>query len=675
MPSLIKLRKILLSNKVYIIIFIISLSLALIRVNLNKFTYQSTFKGTVKSIKYEDDKITIRLKKGVVKYYVKDKDELEYFKTNLKIGYLIRGFGKSLKKTSKNGAYFTYLKKNNINKVITAEDIKIVPRRLVIYQIKEFFINRCEKLDKKNYLKALVIGHNEVDKEQKKVYQEIGVSHLLAISGTHITVLTALLMFSLKPLKNEDYRYLIIIIFLVFFAFLSSFASSLIRSASFYILRAINKIFYFNISIMNIFILSLSLLILINPFLIYNIGFLYSSLISFFLIYYSDYLEGSFLKVLIKTSLVAFLASLPLTIYLNSSVNILTIIFNLFFVSFMSYLFFPLALLKFIFGFLPFNFLINIFEFVASWCQKMGGSFIIRKPHLIFIYLLYLFLFLGKKKKGFYYLFIFIFLIIYLNKYFRAPFITFFDVGNGDAALISLRNVNIIVDVAGVSPPKIDKTYKKYSHGEKIASYLKKEGIKEIDFIIISHGDFDHIGGVIDLAKNIKVKEVIFNNDAFNHNEERLVKYLTDNKIPYQQNVNKIKVKDTELFFLNNQIYDNENDNSLIIYFNYLNYQFLFMGDASSKVEEEIINNYHLQNIDILKVGHHGSNTSSSKKFIDELKPKRSIISVGYNNKYGHPGKWALYNLRKSKIYRTDEDGCVKFKLYPKKLKFNGCSS
>lgn len=674
MLSLIKLRKILLSNTFYFLLLTISLLLAFLRIHLNKYRYDNHFKGIVKNIKYEDDKITISINKKLIKYYVKNEEELNYYQRKLKLGFYIKGEGNVLKETPKNARYFRYLQRNNINTVITAEKINIIPHRLFIYKIKEFFIKRCEKLDRKGYLKALVIGHNNVDKEQKKIYQEIGISHLLAISGTHITVLTALLMYILKPLKNEDHRYLVVIIFLLCFAFLSSFAASLIRSATFYTVRAFNKIYYFNITILNTFILAISLLILVKPYLIFNIGFLYSSIISFFLIYYSKYLEGSFFKVLLKTSFISFLASLPLTIYLNSSVNVLSIIYNLFFVNFMSYLFFPLALLKFIFSFLPFQIIISIFEKIANYCYYLGGSFIIKKPSLIFIFILYICLILGLKKKFFYYFFVIILFILYFSKYFVSPSITFFDVGNGDAALISINGVNVMVDTAGIPPPKLDKTYKKYSHGEKIASYIKGEGISQIDYVIVSHGDFDHVGGISDLAKNIKVKEVIFNNDAYNHNERKLIGYLLHHNIPYQKNVKKIKIKGIEFFFLNNKIYNNENDNSLILYFNYRGKQFLFMGDASSKVEEEIIKNYNLSNIDILKAGHHGSNTSSSKKFIDTIKPKRSIISVGLHNKYGHPGKNALYNLRQSRIYRTDQDGCIKFNIYKNNIKDTVCN-
>ena len=93
------------------------------------------------------------------------------------------------------------------------------------------------------------------------------------------------------------------------------------------------------------------------------------------------------------------------------------------------------------------------------------------------------------------------------------------------------------------------------------------------------------------------------------------------------------------------------------------------MGEAGIEVEEDIIEKYNLHNIDVLKVGHHGSKTSSSKNFIDEINHKYSIIGVGKKNRYGHPNKEVLDNLENSKIYRTDEDGSIMFKIKNNKLK------
>ena len=125
---------------------------------------------------------------------------------------------------------------------------------------------------------------------------------------------------------------------------------------------------------------------------------------------------------------------------------------------------------------------------------------------------------------------------------------------------------------------------------------------------------------------------------------------------------------------MNNKDYGNENDNSSVIYTELNNHKFLFMGDAGVEVEEDLIKKYNLQDIDVLKVGHHGSKTSSSKIFIDEIKPKYSIISVGKNNRYGHPNKEVLYNLNDSKIYITDKDGSVMFKIKNNKLKIETCA-
>ena len=100
----------------------------------------------------------------------------------------------------------------------------------------------------------------------------------------------------------------------------------------------------------------------------------------------------------------------------------------------------------------------------------------------------------------------------------------------------------------------------------------------------------------------------------------------------------------------------------------------MFMGDASSTTEKEILNKYNLPYIDVLKVGHHGSKTSSSKEFVDNIVPKYSIISVGKNNRYGHPNKEVLNNLENSKIYRTDQDGSIMFKIKNNKLQIETCS-
>ena len=182
------------------------------------------------------------------------------------------------------------------------------------------------------------------------------------------------------------------------------------------------------------------------------------------------------------------------------------------------------------------------------------------------------------------------------------------------------------------------------------------------------------MGEAINLVNNFKVEKVIFNCGEYNDLEKELIKVLDKKKIKFYSCIKELNIDKNKLYFLQTKEYDNENDNSNVIFTELNGYKFMFMGDASSITEKEILNKYNLPDIDVLKVGHHGSKTSSSKEYIDEINPKYSIISVGKNNRYGHPNKEVLDNLKNSKIYRTDQDGSVMFKIKKNKLQVEACS-
>ena len=245
--------------------------------------------------------------------------------------------------------------------------------------------------------------------------------------------------------------------------------------------------------------------------------------------------------------------------------------------------------------------------------------------------------------------------------------IIFFDVSQGDSILLHYphNKHNILIDTGGNHTYEISKNI--------IIPYLKSKGISKIDYLILTHGDYDHMGEAINLVENFKVEKVIFNCGEFNELEQDLIKVLNKKKIPYYSCIKELNINDSKLYFLNSKDYGNENDNSNVIYTELNGYKFMFMGDASDTTEKEILNKYNLPDIDVLKAGHHGSKTSSSKEFIDTINPKYSIISVGKNNRYGHPNKEALDNLEDSKIYRTDVEGSI-IKIKNKKLKIETCS-
>ena len=151
------------------------------------------------------------------------------------------------------------------------------------------------------------------------------------------------------------------------------------------------------------------------------------------------------------------------------------------------------------------------------------------------------------------------------------------------------------------------------------------------------------MGEAINLVNNFKVEKVIFNCGPYNDLEKELIQILDKKKIKYYSCIKELNIDNNKLYFLQTKEYDNGNDNSNVIYTELNGYKFMFIGDVGIDKER-----------DVLKVGHHGSKTSSSIKFIDKINPKYSVISVGKNNRYGHPNKEAIDNLIDPKIYRTD---------------------
>ena len=180
----------------------------------------------------------------------------------------------------------------------------------------------------------------------------------------------------------------------------------------------------------------------------------------------------------------------------------------------------------------------------------------------------------------------------------------------------------------------------------------------------LAHGDYDHIGSLDRIIDKIKVEKVILNSGHTNNNEKYIINKLNEEKIKYyHMSKGKIKINKYELLFLNNINISNENEDSLVIYFNINDIKVLLMGDAGYETEKYLLEEYNLRNLDILKVGHHGSKYSSSDEFIKIASPKYSVISVSEDNKFGHPDISVIEKLAGSKTYLTSKNGSVKFVL------------
>ena len=241
------------------------------------------------------------------------------------------------------------------------------------------------------------------------------------------------------------------------------------------------------------------------------------------------------------------------------------------------------------------------------------------------------------------------------------------DVGQADSILITTpSNKNMLIDGGDEDSAKI------------IKSYLKNKKVKNLDVVIATHPDSDHIGSLDYIIDNFDVEKIYMPNQT---TDSECYINLIDScnkknlKVNYLSKDDSFNLDDsTNIYVLSpSYITDNNNSNSIVLNISYKNNNFLFTGDCEVSNEMDMINSYDLEDIDFLKVAHHGSYTASSLAFLEETTPDIAVISCGYKNNYGHPHKSTLDNLESvdAKIFRTDQNGSMQFysdgeKIYSK---------
>lgn len=243
------------------------------------------------------------------------------------------------------------------------------------------------------------------------------------------------------------------------------------------------------------------------------------------------------------------------------------------------------------------------------------------------------------------------------------------DIGQGDCILVHSKNHNILIDTGGKMQYRKEKWKTRQTSNmatTTIIPYLKSRGIRSLEKLILTHGDYDHLGETKNLLTNFKVKNVYINEGNINYYERDLVKYYNAKVLKQDMT---FTVGNFKFISLNSNL-KNENDSSIVLYASNQNYKFIFMGDASIKSEKYILENYNLGQIDILKVGHHGSSTSTSEEFLKTIKPRLALISAGIDNKFNHPHQKVINLLNKYHVttYVTNKVGSIELDLTKNKI-------
>ena len=545
---MLKLRTVLLSNKLYLIIITLVLLISIIRININKENNINIKESIIIDQFIDGNKLSLTLKsnnKFIGNYYFKTKKELNYYKNNFHLGDKISISGdikEIYSNTTKNTFnYKKYLEYKHIYKIVKITSIKKISNtNNIYYLLKQNIIN---SLNNNPYLNTFILGDKRyLTQEIKESYQNNGISHLFALSGMHTSLLGGIILTILKKLKiKENKRYLITCIILILYLFLTGLSPSILRGVLFFILFSINKIYYFYVKGYNIFILTLAISLLIEPFYIFEVAFWYSFTISLTLILMSNYINkyNNYLNKLLITSFLSFISSLPITLYNFYQINILSIIYNLFYVPLISIIIFPLSLLTYIFNFLEplYNILINILEITSIYLNKINTfKFIFPKLNIIiyilyFIFIIIFFIGLNKKKRLLYIPLFLLIIIHYFYPYYRNDnYIKMLDIGQGDSFILHSNNKTVLIDTGGNMSFIRDKWMKKRNNNSLVKNItiplLKSLGIKKIDIMILTHGDYDHLGEALNLINNFKVGKVYINDNKINYLERQIIKKI-----------------------------------------------------------------------------------------------------------------------------------------------------
>ena len=548
------------------------------------------------------------------------------------------------------------------------ENLSSLRRKAVVW-IKTHFPDPM-----RNYMTGLLLGHLDTDfEEMNELYSSLGIIHLFALSGMQVGFfMNAFKKLLLRlGLTQEKLKWLTYPFSLIY-AGLTGFSASVIRSLLQKLLAQ------HGVKGLDNFALTVLVLFIIMPNFFLTAGGVLSCAYAFILTMTSK--EGEGLKAVARESLVISLGILPILFFYFAEFQpwsiLLTFVFSFLFDLVFLLLLSILFILSFVYPVIQMNFVFEWLESIIRLVSQLTSRpLVFGQPNAWLLLLLLVSLGLvydmRKNIKRVVVLSLFIVGLFFLTKHPLENEITMLDVGQGES--IFLRDITgktILIDVGGKeeSDKKIEKWQEKAttSNAQRtLIPYLKSRGVAKIDQLILTNTDKEHVGDLLEVTKAFHVGEILVSKGSLAQKEFVAELEASQTKVRSVTAGENLPIFGGYLEVLSpRKIGDGDHEDSLVLYGKLLDKNFLFTGNLKEKGEKDLLKQYPNLEVDVLKVGQHGAKTSSNSIFLEKLNPELSLISVGKNNRAKLPHQETLTRLEtiKSKIYRTDQNGAIRFK-------------
>ena len=524
-------------------------------------------------------------------------------------------------------------------------------------------IERRYRADVALYIEALLFGESRMlDDETSFSYRVTGLLHLLVISGSHIALLIVALRALFRPIPiRRETKTILILLTITAFGWLTGFSPPVARAVL--VADVLLILSLFGISVRDpIRLLSwcAAAMLAFQPYLLSNLGFQLTVGMTFFLLVTRQMWTG-----LLGLSVFAQLFGLLILWQVQPILSVTAPLFNIVMAFCISWVMMPLAFIVWVIPETE-----PVFMMILDAINGIFSMHDAYRPWMPLHELLFpqqvslwvgiwssLLLLQYKRRLGWCMALVTCILVAGWSEWSESPRVTFLDVGQGDAIVVESGETIGLIDVGGVFQDPKEQKRTIYDPGaDVVAPYIWKRGERAVDFVLLTHADHDHIGGLEGLLKFVHVKEIWLSKEVANVEKREEILRLA---VKYGASIRYLEAGDRPMPWMwvvaPNKAHEDENDHSISLYMNVGGMRYLLTGDLP--IEEEL--GLPTLDVDVFKLGHHGSNTSSGEELLERINPEWVIASVGANNRYGHPHQETLDRIVGRRLLRTDLDGMI----------------